>query len=78
MKRVWSSGEEESVFADGTVQKLQANGNRVIEYTNGQKETHTKDYKVCVHVHSTALISSLLFTCSATRVSRWDSEDSVP
>ena len=50
MKRVWPSGEEESVFADGTVQKLLVNGNRVIEYTNGQKETHTKDYKVCTCV----------------------------
>ena len=48
MKRVWPSGEEESVFADGTVQKLLVNGNRVIEYTNGQRETHTKDYKVYV------------------------------
>lgn len=46
VKCVHPSGEEESVFADGTVQRLLADGNRVIEYANGQKETHTTDYKV--------------------------------
>lgn len=40
------SGEEESVFPDSTVQKLMPNGNRTIEFPNGQKEVHTKEFKV--------------------------------
>lgn len=51
VKCVHPNGEEESVFADGTVQRLMADGNRVIEYGNGQKETHTKDYKVSSTYH---------------------------
>ena len=39
-------GEEESVFADGTVQRLLVDGSRVIHYPNGQRETHTKEFKV--------------------------------
>lgn len=48
VKYVQPNGEEESVFADGTVQRLLTDGNRVIQYANGQKETHTKEYKVDV------------------------------
>lgn len=47
------------MFADGTVQRLLADGNRIIEYGNGQKETHTKEYKVC-SVPPTTLASTPL------------------
>lgn len=60
MKYVQPNGEEESVFADGTVQRLLTDGNRVIVYANGQKETHTKEYKVDYPYTSPIYYSSFL------------------
>ncbi|XP_065891295.1 centromere protein J-like isoform X2 [Dysidea avara] len=45
MKYLHPSGLEECYFEDGTVQKTQPNGDRTIEFTNGQKEIHTKEFK---------------------------------
>lgn len=39
-------GKEKIVFADGTVQQVQPNGNRTIDFPDGQREIHTKQYKV--------------------------------
>ena len=46
MKCVYASGEEKSVFRDGTVQRLMASGDRIIQYANGKKETHTAESNV--------------------------------
>jgi len=55
MKYLHPNGLEECYFEDGTVQKIQPNGDRTIEFTNGQKEVHTKEFKVsqriCVCIH---------------------------
>ena len=34
------------MFSDGTIQKVNVEGERTIEFPNGQRETHTKCYKV--------------------------------
>lgn len=34
------------MFSDGTIQKVSVEGERTIEFPNGQRETHTKYYKV--------------------------------
>ena len=46
VKYIYPNGEEESVFPDSTVQKLHPNGDRTIVFANGQKEFHTKEFKV--------------------------------
>ena len=46
VKFIYPSGEEESVFCDGNTQRLYPNGDLVIQFANGQREFHTKDYKV--------------------------------
>lgn len=42
---VFANGEEETVFPDGTVQRITAEGDRTIEFPNGQREVHTANYK---------------------------------
>ena len=46
IKYLYPNGEEEYVFSDGTIQKVNVEGERTIEFPNGQRETHTKCYKV--------------------------------
>ena len=36
------------MFSDGNTQRLYPNGDLMIQFTNGQREFHTKDYKVGV------------------------------
>ncbi len=37
---------EESIFEDGTVIRIDKNQEKTMEFPNGQREIHTKDYKV--------------------------------
>ena len=46
LKNILPDGSEKTTFADGTTQKVDCNGVRVIIFPNGQKETHTKQFKV--------------------------------
>ena len=46
IKYLFANGNEESVFADGTVLRLDKNGDKTMEFPNGQREIHTKQYKV--------------------------------
>lgn len=46
VKYIYPNGEEESVFPNGSVQKILPNGDCTIQLANGQKEFHTKEYKV--------------------------------
>ena len=46
IKYLYPNGAEECVFSDGTIQKVNVEGERTIEFPNGQRETHTKCYKV--------------------------------
>ena len=46
IKYLYPNGAEECVFSDGTIQKINVEGERTIEFPNGQRETHTKCYKV--------------------------------
>ncbi|XP_064196422.1 centromere protein J isoform X2 [Anguilla rostrata] len=45
VKYVYPDGREESVFPDGTVVKLARNGEKTLEFSNGQREIHTSQYK---------------------------------
>ncbi len=40
------------MFPDGTVQKLLPSGDRSIEFPTGQREIHTRDFKVCSSRHN--------------------------
>lgn len=46
MKYLFPNGSEESIFPDGTVIRVEQNGNKVMEFPNGQREIHTQQYKV--------------------------------
>lgn len=46
IKYLHPNGVEECYFEDGTIQKVQPNGDHTIEFPNGQKEIHTKEFKV--------------------------------
>ena len=46
IKYLHPNGAEECVFSDGTIQKVSVEGDRTIEFPNGQRETHTKYFKV--------------------------------
>ena len=39
IKYLYPNGEEEYVFSDGTIQKVNVEGERTIEFPNGQRET---------------------------------------
>lgn len=45
VKFLFADGSEESVLVDGTIIRSIPSGNRVIQFPNGQKEIHTKEYK---------------------------------
>ncbi|XP_073789757.1 uncharacterized protein si:ch211-140l13.3 isoform X2 [Danio rerio] len=45
VKILHSDGQEESIFPDGTVVKISQHGEKVVEFTNGQREIHTTQYK---------------------------------
>uniref|UniRef100_A0A674K8L4 Centromere protein J C-terminal domain-containing protein n=1 Tax=Terrapene triunguis TaxID=2587831 RepID=A0A674K8L4_9SAUR len=45
MKRFYDGGLEETVFPDGTVVKIEKNGNKMVMFSNGQKEIHTSQFK---------------------------------
>lgn len=36
-KYIYSNGEEETLYCDGTIQKIDENKTKTIVYTNGQK-----------------------------------------
>ncbi|XP_078261302.1 uncharacterized protein LOC144596625 isoform X2 [Rhinoraja longicauda] len=45
VKHLFPNGYEKSIFPDGTVVHLQKHGDKIIEFTNGQREIHTVQYK---------------------------------
>ncbi|KAI1897506.1 hypothetical protein AGOR_G00083980 [Albula goreensis] len=45
VKHVYPDGREESIFPDGTVVKLSRNGEKTVEFSNGQREIHNAQYK---------------------------------
>ena len=58
IKYLYPNGAEECVFSDGTIQKVNKDGERTIEFPNGQREMHTKYYKVgyfCSEIHQIRL-----------------------
>ena len=57
---MYPNGEEKVEFVDGVIQYMYTNGNKTIDFPDGQKETHTKQYKVHVHVHAVLEITSKL------------------
>ncbi|CAH3160393.1 unnamed protein product [Porites evermanni] len=48
IKYLYPNGAEECVFSDGIIQKVNVEGERTIEFPNGQRETHTKCWKFCL------------------------------
>ncbi|XP_041951268.1 centromere protein J isoform X2 [Alosa sapidissima] len=45
IKHIFPDGREESTFPDGTVVKLTENGEKSVDFTNGQREIQTSLYK---------------------------------
>uniref|UniRef100_A0A8C8SWA2 Centromere protein J C-terminal domain-containing protein n=1 Tax=Pelusios castaneus TaxID=367368 RepID=A0A8C8SWA2_9SAUR len=45
VKRFCDGGLEETVFPDGTVVKVEKNGDKMVTFSNGQKEIHTSQFK---------------------------------
>ncbi|XP_078412879.1 uncharacterized protein LOC144689571 [Cetorhinus maximus] len=45
VKHLFPDGREQSIFPDGTIVNLQKNGDKIIEFNNGQREIHTSQYK---------------------------------
>ncbi|KAM6964932.1 centrosomal P4.1-associated protein [Aplochiton taeniatus] len=45
IKYFYPDGGQESVFPDGTVVKTSQTGEKVVVFTNGQREVHTSQYK---------------------------------
>ena len=50
IKYLHPDGIEETVFTDGTTQKVDTDGVRTVLFPNGQREVHTKQFKVIVIV----------------------------
>mgnify|MGYP001798705907 FL=1 len=46
VKYLYSNGAEQCIFADGTVQRVSVDGEKTLEFPNGQREIHTKYFKV--------------------------------
>ncbi len=46
IRHVYPNGEEKVAFANGTIQYVHNNGDKTIEFTDGQREIHSKNYKV--------------------------------
>ncbi|XP_058235165.1 centromere protein J isoform X1 [Hemibagrus wyckioides] len=53
VKTVYADGRQESFFPDGTVVKLAKNGEKTVEFTNGQREIHTSEYKQRIYPDGT-------------------------
>ncbi|KAK3516695.1 hypothetical protein QTP70_022186 [Hemibagrus guttatus] len=53
VKTVYADSRQESFFPDGTVVKLAKNGERTVEFTNGQREIHTSEYKQRIYPDGT-------------------------
>ena len=51
IKYLFPIGVEESIFEDGTVIRVEKNGDKTMEFPNGQREVHTVDYKVKETLH---------------------------
>ncbi|XP_077094036.1 centrosomal P4.1-associated protein-like [Siphateles boraxobius] len=45
VKILHSDGRQESIFPDGTIVKISQHGEKMVEFTNGQREIHTSQYK---------------------------------
>ncbi|XP_036687745.1 centromere protein J [Balaenoptera musculus] len=45
IKNLFADGQEESIFPDGTIVRGQRDGNKIIEFNNGQRELHTAQFK---------------------------------
>ncbi|XP_053918306.1 centromere protein J-like [Cuculus canorus] len=45
VKRLYSDGFKETFFPDGTVVKVEKNGDKIVVFSNGQKEVHTAQFK---------------------------------
>ncbi|XP_074844779.1 uncharacterized protein LOC142010362 [Carettochelys insculpta] len=45
VKRFCDGGVQEMFFPDGTVVKIEQNGNKMVMFSNGQKEFHTSQFK---------------------------------
>ncbi|XP_069788220.1 centromere protein J-like isoform X3 [Narcine bancroftii] len=45
VKHLYPDGREKSIFPDGTIVSLKKNGDKIIEFNNGQREVHTLQYK---------------------------------
>nr|XP_033699751.1 centromere protein J-like [Tursiops truncatus] len=45
VKNLFADGQEESIFPDGTIVRGQRDGNKIIEFNNGQRELHTAQFK---------------------------------
>ena len=43
IKSIYQNGEEESIFTDGTIQKIDKQGNKTIEYINGDRDVFLPD-----------------------------------
>jgi centromere protein J len=46
IKYIFPDGASESVFPDGTVIRVEKNEDKIMKFPNGQKEIHTKQFKV--------------------------------
>ncbi|KAM8804068.1 centrosomal P4.1-associated protein-like [Rhynchonycteris naso] len=45
IKYLFADGKEESIFPDGTIVRVLQDGSKIIEFTNGQRELHTAQFK---------------------------------
>ncbi|NXL01000.1 CENPJ protein, partial [Mesembrinibis cayennensis] len=45
VKCLYSDGLKETFFPDGTVVKVEKNGDKIVVFSNGQKEVHTAQFK---------------------------------
>ncbi|OPJ72814.1 centromere protein J [Patagioenas fasciata monilis] len=45
VKCLYSDGFKETFFPDGTVVKVEKNGDKIVTFSNGQKEVHTAQFK---------------------------------
>ncbi|XP_058526980.1 centromere protein J [Ochotona princeps] len=45
VKNLFADGQEESIFPDGTIVRIQCDGNKIIQFSNGQRELHTAQFK---------------------------------
>ena len=46
IKYLFKDGSAESIFPDGTVIRVGSSGDKEMTFPNGQREIHTKTYKV--------------------------------